>query len=137
MNKILFSLFFGALVTIGGAALAASGAPDPVIGTWKLNTAKSTTSTGPTTGSESRTYSQDAQGFTVVINSVAADGKATSSKTTCHLDGKSYPVAGNADFDSISGKQTDANTADFSMSRMGKAVGTLRGPFPRTARPSR
>jgi hypothetical protein len=126
MNKMLISLFFGALVAIGGTALAASGAADPVMGTWKLNVAKSTTASGPATGSESRTYSQGKDGITVVINSVAADGKATSSKTIYHLDGKAYPVTGNADFDSISGKQTDANTADFSMTRAGKAVGTLR-----------
>jgi hypothetical protein len=125
MNKILCSLFFGSLIAIGGAALAAGGPADPVIGTWKLNVAKSTSGSGPATGSETRTYSQGKQGISVVINTVAADGKATTSKTTYHLDGKDYPVTGNADFDSLAGKQTDANTADFTLSKAGKAVGTI------------
>jgi hypothetical protein len=126
MNKILCSLFFGSLIAIGGAALAAGGTADPVIGTWKINVAKSTSGSGPATGSETRIYSQGKDGITVVINTVAADGKATTSKTTYHLDGKDYPVTGNADFDSISGKQTDANTVDFTLNKAGKAVGTLR-----------
>jgi hypothetical protein len=76
-----------------------------VIGTWKLNVAQSTTANGPATGGESRTCAQGADGIRVTINIVAADGKAPSSKTTCHLDGKAYPVTGNADFGSLSGKQ--------------------------------
>jgi hypothetical protein len=126
MNKILCSLFFGSLIALGGAALAASGSPDPVIGTWKLNVAKSTSAAGvPATGSETRTYAKGKQGITVTIDTVGADGKTTSSKTTYHLDGKDYPVTGNAVFDSLAGKQTDANTVDFTLSKAGKAVGTL------------
>jgi hypothetical protein len=34
-------------------------------------------------------------------------------------------VTGNANFDSVAGKQTDANTADFTLSKAGKAVGTI------------
>jgi hypothetical protein len=127
MNKFISGLFIGALIAIGGAAIAAdAGAADPVIGTWKLNVGKSTSTSGPVTGSESRTYAQGAQGITVDINITGADGKTTSSKTTYHLDGKVYPVTGNADFDGLSGKQTDANTADFTLSKAGKSVGTLR-----------
>ena len=124
MNKFISCLFLGSLILIGGAASAAKAA-DPVVGTWKLNVAKSTSASGPATGSETRTYAQGAQGITVDINTVGADGKATDSKTTYHLDGKDYPVTGNANFDSLSGKQTDANTADFTVSKAGKPVGTI------------
>src|SRR5471030_1629731 len=101
MNRFISSLFLGSLILIGGAAIAAMAA-DPVIGTWKLNVAKSTVAGAPATGSETRTYAQGAQGITVDINTVGADGKATASKTTYHLDGKDYPVTGNANFDSLS-----------------------------------
>jgi hypothetical protein len=124
MNKFISCLLLGSLILIGGAAGAAMTA-DPVVGTWKLNVAKSTSGSGPATGSETRTYAQGAQGITVDINTVGADGKATASKTTYHLDGKDYPVTGNANFDSLSAKQTDANTADFTVSRAGKPVGTI------------
>ena len=60
------------------------------------------------------------------INSVGADGKTVTTKTTYHLDGKVYPATGAAGFDSLSGKQTDASTADFSLIKGGKTVGNLR-----------
>ena len=125
MNKFISSLFLGSLILIGGTATAAMTAADPVIGTWKLNVAKSMSASGPATGSETRTYAHGAQGITVDINTVGADGKATATKTTYHLDGKDYPVTGNPNFDSLSGKQTDANTADFTVSKAGKPVGTI------------
>jgi hypothetical protein len=122
MNKFLSSLFLGSLIAIGGAAVAAAASADPVVGTWKLNATKST----PATGSETRTYSQGAQGISVEINTVGADGKTTTQKTTYHLDGKVYPATGAAGFDSLSAKQTDANTADFTLMKAGKPAGTLR-----------
>jgi hypothetical protein len=36
IKKILSSVFLGALLTIGMAAIAAETAADPVVGTWKL-----------------------------------------------------------------------------------------------------
>jgi hypothetical protein len=122
MNKIITSLFLGSLILIGGAASAAMAAADPVIGTWKLNAAKSSAGAG----SETRTYSQSDKGISVEISTVGADGKANVQKTTYHLDGKTYPATGGAGFDSLSAKQVDANTADFSLIKGGKAVGSLR-----------
>jgi hypothetical protein len=121
MNKFISSLFLGSLIAWGGAAIAAAAAADPVVGTWKLNAPKST----PVTGSETRTYKSGAEGISVEINTVGADGKTTTTKTTYHLDGKVYPATNAPGFDSLSGKQTDANTADFSLMKGGKAVGTL------------
>ena len=46
MTKILTSIFLGTLITIGSAAIAAGIAADPVVGTWKLNVAKSKFITG-------------------------------------------------------------------------------------------
>jgi hypothetical protein len=119
------SLFLGSLIFVGGAAVAAMAA-DPVIGTWKLNVAKSTVAGAPATGSETRTYSQGADGITVDIKTTGADGKTNEQKTTYHLDGKAYPATNAPGFDSLSAKQTDANTADFSLMKGGKKVGTLR-----------
>ncbi len=125
MNKFISGLFLGSLIILGGAAVAAMAA-DPVIGTWKLNTAKSTVAGAPATGSEMRTYSQGADGITVDIKTTGADGKVNEQKTTYHLDGKTYPATNAPGFDSLSAKQTNASTADFSLSKGGKSVGTLR-----------
>ena len=42
MNKFLSTVFLlGALLTIGSVSIAAGADADPVVGTWKLNVAKS------------------------------------------------------------------------------------------------
>jgi len=126
MKTILTSIFLGTLITIGGAAVAADSSADPVLGTWNLNAAKSTFSAGPAFKSQTRMYSQSTQGITLNMKTVGADGKEITSQTTYHLDGKDYPVTGSADYDSLSGKQIDRNTADFTLSKAGKVVGTTR-----------
>jgi hypothetical protein len=125
MKLIFSSVFIAALFTIG-AALAAESATDPVVGTWKLNAAKSTFSAGPTVQSQTRTYSQSADGITLNIKNVGADGKENTAQTTYHLDGKDYPVTGVPDYDGLSAKQIDNNTAEFALKKGGKAVGTTR-----------
>ena len=126
MTKVLTSLFLGTLITIGSAAIAAETPSDPVVGTWKLNVAKSTFKAGPTLKSQTRIYSQSTKGITLNMKTVGVDGKETASQATYHLDGKDYPVTGSPDYDSLSGKQVDSNTAEFKLIRAGKAVGTTR-----------
>jgi hypothetical protein len=126
MTKILTSIFLGTLITISSAAVAAETSADPVVGTWNLNVAKSTFSAGPALKSQTRIYSQSTQGITLNMKTVGADGKETTTQTTYHLDGRDYPVTGSADYDSLSAKQIDRNTAEFTLSKAGKVVGTTR-----------
>lgn len=126
MKKVLSSVFLGALLTIGSGAMAAGSAADPVVGTWKLNLAKSTFGGGPALKSQIRIYSQSTRGTTLKMKSVSADGKETTTETTYSVDGKDYPTTGNPDFDSLSGTQIDTNTTEFSLKRAGKPVGTIR-----------
>jgi hypothetical protein len=74
MKKILSSVFLGALLTICSAVIATETAADPVVGTWTLNVAKSTFSAGPALKSQTRIYSQSAQGITLNMKTVGADG---------------------------------------------------------------
>ncbi len=111
------------MAAAGGLALAAAATPDPVVGTWQLNVAKSKFTSGPALKSQTRTYSQSADSITLVIKSVSADGKEATMHTTYKLDGKDYPVTG-VDWDALSGKQVDSNTAEFTLKKGGKAVGT-------------
>ncbi|HEY5810018.1 MAG TPA: hypothetical protein VIT67_18745, partial [Povalibacter sp.] len=106
MRKLLISAVFVFLAAVSGLAIA--GAPDPVIGTWKLNASKSTFTAGPALKTQTRTYSQSGSTITLVMKSVGADGSEATSKTSYQLDGKDYPVAGNADFDSLSPQQIDS-----------------------------
>src|SRR3984957_12011819 len=122
VKKVLSNVFLGALLTIGSAVIAAGIDADPVVGTWKLNLAKSTFGGGPALKSQIRTYSQSARAITLKMTTVSADGKESTTQTTYHVDGNNYPSMGNPDFDSLSGMQIDANTTEFTLNRAGKPV---------------
>ena len=126
MKKVLSTVFLGALLAIGSTVIAAGTDADPVVGTWKLNLAKSTFGGGPALKSQIRIYSQSARGTTLNMKSVSADGKETTTQTTYNVDGKDYPTTGNPDFDSLSGMRIDTNTTEFTLKKAGKQVGTIR-----------
>ncbi len=121
MQTIFKTLFVGAILAIGmGTALAA----DAVVGTWKLNLAKSTFSPGPAPKSQTRIYAESAQGVTVTVKTTAADGKESTTTLTFKDDGKSYPVSGNPDFDTVSATRVDALTLHSTQMKAGATVGT-------------
>ena len=123
MRRILKGVVGAAILTFGLASIASAAAPDPIMGTWKMNGAKSTFKSGPTITSQTRTYSQSEKGITVAIKSMVG-GKENSGGATYMLDGKDYPVSGNPDWDMVAGKQVDANKAEFTFKKGGKVVGT-------------
>ena len=94
MKNVISSVFLGALLTIGGAAIAAGTEADPIIGTWKLNAAKSTFAGIPAYKSQIRTYSQSARGITLKMTTVSAEGKETTTQATYQLDGKDFSSMG-------------------------------------------
>jgi hypothetical protein len=121
MQTLFKTLTVGAILAIGtGAALAA----DAVVGTWKLNVAKSTFSPGPAPKSQTRVYSESAQGITVAVKTTAADGKESSTTLTFKEDGKAYPISGNPDFDTVSVTRVDAFTTHSTQMKAGATVGT-------------
>jgi hypothetical protein len=124
MKNIVQALLIGSVVAIGSAVVVAADAPDPIVGTWTLNLAKSKFNPGPAPTSQSRTYSQSAEGTSVSVSGVAADGSPISQQATYKYDGKDYPFKGSSDFDSLSLKRVDAHTVKVTQMRGGKAVGT-------------
>ena len=126
MKKLFSIVFLGALLMIGTATIASGSDPDPVVGTWKLNLAKSTYAGIPPSKSQIRTYSRSGQDITLEMKTVSAAGKETTTRATYKLNGKDFPSMGNPDFDSLSGVQIDTNTAEFTLKRAGKPVGKIR-----------
>jgi hypothetical protein len=98
-------------------------AADPVIGSWQLNPTKTSPALAAVYKSQTRTYSQAGAGLTLVVKTVLADGKESTTQTTYQLDDKDYPVTGDPNYDSLSGKQIDASRAEFVLKRGGKPVG--------------
>lgn len=126
MKQVLTNVFLGALLMIGNAVIAAGSDIDPVVGTWKLNLAKSTFAGVPAYRSQIRTYSQSGRDITLKMITVGEGGKETTTQATYKLNGKDYPSMGNPDFDSLSGVQIDTNTVEFTLKRAGKQVGKIR-----------
>jgi opacity protein-like surface antigen len=125
MNRIIRTLLIGTVLAVGGGAVAlAADAPNPVVGTWTLNLAKSKFSPGPAPKSQTRTYAQTAQGTALTFNGVAADGSAVSGQSTFKYDGKDYPITGSPDFDTLSLKRINGSTVKSTQKKAGKVVGT-------------
>src|SRR5580700_4132112 len=78
------SMMMVALVIALGSGFAAHAATmsDPAIGTWVLNVEKSKFTPGPEPKSQTRTYTQTADGVTLTISGVAADGSTMSGTST-------------------------------------------------------
>ena len=90
------------LLMVPGLVLAA----DPIVGTWKLNVAKSKFSPGPAPKSSTVTYAEDGDWLVLKVDGVSADGKSTARNSRFKLDGKDYPYDGPYGKGTINGKKT-------------------------------
>jgi hypothetical protein len=121
MQTIFKTLLVGAMLAIGTSTVFAA---DAIVGTWKLNLAKSTFSPGPAPKSQTRTYAESAKGMTLTIKTTAADGKESTATLTFKDDGKPYPVSGNPDFDMVAVTRVDASTTHSTQTKAGATVGS-------------
>ena len=97
-----------AVVTLAGAAPLAQS-PDPMLGTWKLNTAKSKSPYKSGTS----IVEAAGDGVKVTADMVAADGTAYHWTWTAKYDGKDVPVTGKTpygDNGTVALTRVDANT---------------------------
>jgi len=78
---------------------------DPMIGTWKLNLAKSKSSPGPLPKSLTLTHEAVGQGIKITVKVTDAEGKPIDIQTTANYDGKDYPVTGAPDVDTFAMKR--------------------------------
>jgi ABC-type transport system substrate-binding protein len=116
-----FAKVFGMLAM--GATLWAA---DPMVGTWKLDVAKSKYSPGPAPSSATVTYEETADGIKRSGESINADGTKASFTYTAKYDGKDYPVSGSNLFDTISVKKINDHTVASTLKKSGKVVSTSR-----------
>jgi hypothetical protein len=124
--KALPTALLAALLSLTGVAIAAGSASDRVVGTWKLDVAKSKFMHGPALKSDTRTYEESRDGtMRVTLTTVSADGSTTILKRTFKEDGRNYPVNDSSGVDSISEVRINARTAKYTEKKAGKAM--LRG----------
>jgi hypothetical protein len=93
----------------------------PMMGTWKLNEAKS--KLAPEAGKNSTvTYEAAGDNIKCTIDGVDAQGKPTHIEWTGKFDGKDYPLTGDSSGNTRAYKTIDAHTTEGTTKKDGKAT---------------
>jgi hypothetical protein len=120
--KLMRTKTVGLTLALSVAAAAVCFASNPTLGTWKLNESKSTFGQGAgkttlvvwqKTGHENK----------CTVDGTDADGKKVHSVWTGKLDGKDYPIMGDASSDTRSFKLNGDHKLDMVSKKNGKEVG--------------
>ena len=121
--KIVLALVATALIAF--ASNAAAQDPAAMVGTWKLNIAKSKFTPGPPPKAMTIVYTPASEGrTTIVVDVTPAEGAALHWEATVADDGKDAPVKGNPNADSISSKRLDARNGTTTWKKDGKVTAT-------------
>ena len=104
---------------------AAPAKPDPIIGIWQLNAAKSNYFPGPGPISETRTYKRGPNGVEGTIERRFAGGRSQRIEYVAEYD-REYPVSGTEEYDHILLKRIDERTAQAVLSHAGRVYGVAR-----------
>ena len=104
---------------------ATAEAPPQLIGTWRLNVAKSKYSPGPPLRSETRVYTKGADGVKGVVSRVYGDGRAEKFEYLANF-GKDMMVTGIEEYDSVTLRKVDDLTSDAVLSHAGTVYGVAR-----------
>jgi uncharacterized Ntn-hydrolase superfamily protein len=126
MKHALKVVAVAVLAVVG--AVAAQAQSNPIVGTWKLNTAKSKYNPGPMPKSLTRTIAADGDGVKYSFEGVASDGSAIAYGFATKLDGKAAPVTGSIPngADSISATKTDDHHYTATLKKGDKVVGSTK-----------
>lgn len=104
--------------------------PDPALGTWKVNVAKSTYDPGPGPKAGSRTNVDRGGGVWISTNEgINAQGNPTFNQIAYKFDGQDYPwaIRGSQTINTISLRRPDTYTYEFTIKVDGKATLTTSG----------
>jgi hypothetical protein len=125
--KRIFMLLAVALVAVAvSSPLYAQG--NPLVGTWKLNVAKSKFDPGPAPTSMTRTVVAQGDGVKYSFEGVGADGKPVAYGFSVNFDGKDNPIMGSipSGADTISAKRKGSDTFEATLKKGGKVIGTSK-----------
>ena len=108
-----------ATLLVGAAVCFA--ADNPFMGTWKLNEAKSKIAAGAGKNNTA-VYEAAGDSIKVTVDGVDGKGNATHSEWTGKIDGKDYPVSGEANADTRSYKMINAHTLELTQKKGDKVT---------------
>jgi len=118
-------------VTLGALAFGvvsmAAQANDPIVGTWKLDVARSTYKPGPAPKSTTIVVTSQGKGIKVAVDTVTADGSPLKYGFATLRDGKEEaPVTGNPLFDTVTATRDSPTTGTNVYKKGGKVVLTTK-----------
>ena len=112
----------GLTLALSVAAAAVCFANNPTLGTWKLNESKSTFGAGA--GKSTMVVWEKANGQQkCTVDGTDGDGKKVHTVWSGKLDGKDYPITGDATSDMRSFQLNGKDTIDMVSKKDGKTVG--------------
>ena len=123
MRARFLALILGCIASPMLCAAPAKSPGDPVIGTWRLNVARSQFTPGPGWRSQTRVYQATSAGVGVTWAGVDAKGKKMQVSYTYGYDGRDYPMLGSASYDTLNAVRTGERTVRSEEKRDGKTVG--------------
>src|ERR1700733_4923072 len=126
MRQVLRFLAISLLAVVASSGLRAQD--NPLVGTWKLNVAKSKFVPGPAPTSLTRTVEAQGDGVKYTFDGVAADGKPISYSFSVQFDGKDNPINGStpSGADTVSAKRIDSNHYVATQKKGGKVLVTSK-----------
>ncbi len=115
-KTVLFSL-----VALFAVATVCFAAENLLMGTWKLNEAKSKIAAG-TPKNTTVVYEAAGDSIKVTVEGIDAAGKPTHNEWTGKFDGKDYAVTGDSESDMRSYKQVTAHSLSLTVKKGGKVT---------------
>lgn len=123
MRACSSALTVGVILAAGLSVLSAQG-PDPRVGSWQLNVAKSKYTPGPAPKSQTLKIEAAGKGEKVTSESVSGTGAKTVTEYTADYDGKPHPLKGSEVADMVTLKRVDSHTTERVDSKNGKTMAT-------------
>lgn len=107
-------------------AVVAFASANTLVGTWRLNVAKSKFGASPPPKSAIAKVESKDGGITVHLSIVNADGKKGEFQYSASYGGKDYPMSGSKVFDAIALKRVDDHTDEVIYKEKGKVIQTSK-----------
>jgi hypothetical protein len=127
-RRLLASALLGSTILLAQPHLlaqAGAAVDDPLVGTWRLDVAKSKYSPGPPLKAETRIYTRDGTGIKGRIDRQYADGRREVIDYRADLD-REVPVSGTQAYDAVRLKKIDDRTTEGVLSHAGRVFGFSR-----------
>jgi hypothetical protein len=114
------------LLTLALCFVVALAFASPMMGTWKLNDAKSKFPPGAPKNHTVKYEAATGDEIKVIVDGVDGEGKPTHNEWTGKFDGKDYKITGDPTADTRSYKKIDDRTSELTNKKAGKVVATGR-----------